>query len=193
MINELDADTPGSDSAEFVELYDGGAGNTPLDGLVVVFFDGERRHGNQSIVAFDLDGYTTDAHGYFVLGNPGVPNASLTFEPGEFGLLPNGPDAVGLYIGNGSDFPNGTIATTTNLQDAIVYGTDDPNPSGLLPLLNTGQKIVNESATGNSQTQSSQRCPDGMGGFRNTSTYYPGAPTPAPPTPARQRGRQATS
>ena len=57
MINEVDADTPGTDSAEFVELYDGGAGNTPLDGLIVVFFDGGLSPftGNQSIVAFDLD------------------------------------------------------------------------------------------------------------------------------------------
>src|SRR4029450_12353334 len=50
--------------------------------------------------------------------------------------------------------------------------------SVLLPLLNAGQTIVNENATGNSQTQSTQRCPNGMGGFRNTSPYYPGAPTP---------------
>ena len=28
IINELDADTPGTDAAEFVELYDGGVGNT---------------------------------------------------------------------------------------------------------------------------------------------------------------------
>ena len=178
MINEVDADTPGSDTAEFVELYDGGTGNTPLDGLVVVFFEGMSGSGNQSYVAFDLDGYSTDANGYFVLGNPGVPGVSLMFDPGEFGLLSNGPDAVGLYIGNGTDFPAGTTATTTNLQDAIVYGTDDPSASGLLPLLNAGQTIVNENATGNSQTQSSQRCPSGMGGFRNTSPYYPGAPTP---------------
>ena len=178
MINEVDADTPGSDTAEFVELYDGGIGNTPLDGLVVVFFEGMSGSGNQSYVAFDLDGYSTDANGYFVLGNPGVPGVSLIFDPGEFGLLSNGPDAVGLYIGNGTDFPAGTTVTTTNLQDAIVYGTDDPNASGLLPLLNAGQTIVNENATGNSQTQSSQRCPSGMGGFRNTSPYYPGAPTP---------------
>ena len=178
MINEVDADTPGSDTAEFVELYDGGTGNTLLDGLVVVFFEGMSGSGNQSYVAFDLDGYRTDANGYFVLGNPGVPGVSLMFDPGEFGLLSNGPDAVGLYIGNATDFPAGTTATTTNLQDAIVYGTDDPNASGLLPLLNAGQTIVNENATGNSQTESSQRCPSGMGGFRNTSPYYPGAPTP---------------
>jgi DNA/RNA endonuclease G (NUC1)/methionine-rich copper-binding protein CopC len=179
MINEVDADTPGTDTAEFVELYDGGAGHTPLDGLVAVLFDGTSTgSGNQSYVAFDLDGYSTDANGYFTMGNPGVPGVNLYFEPGEFGLLQNGPDAVALYIGNASDFPNGTAVTMANLQDAIVYGTDDPSASGLLPLLNAGQKIVNENATGNSQTQSSQRCPAGMGGFRNSSPYYPGAPTP---------------
>ena len=178
MINEVDADTPGADAAEFVELYDGGIGNTSLEGLVVVFFEGLTGSGNQSYVAFDLDEYSTDANGYFTMGNPGVPGVSLVFEPGEFGLLSNGPDAVALYVGNGSDFPIGTVRTTTNLQDAIVYGTDDPNASGLLPLLNAGQKIVNENATGNEETQSSQRCPAGMGGFRNTSPYYPGAPTP---------------
>ena len=130
MINEVDADTPGADAAEFVELYDGGAGNTPLDGLVVVFFEGGTGTGKQSYAAFDLDGYSTDANGYFVMGNPGVPGASLTFDPGEFGLLSNGPDAVALYVGNASDFPNGTNATTTRLQDAIVYGTDDPERVG---------------------------------------------------------------
>jgi endonuclease G len=178
MINEVDADTLGSDAAEFVELYDGGVGNTPLQGLVVVFFEGATGTGKQSYAAFDLDGYSTDANGYFVIGDPGVAGASLILDPGEFGALSNGPDAVALYVGSASDFPNGTNATTTNLQDAIVYGTDDPSASGLLPLLNAGQTIVNENATGSSQTQSSQRCPNGMGGFRNTSPYYPGAPTP---------------
>jgi DNA/RNA endonuclease G (NUC1) len=176
-INEVDADTPGADAAEFIELYDGGTGNTPLDGLVVVLFEGGTGTSRQSYAAFDLDGYSTDANGYFVLGNPSVPGASLIFEPGEFGLLSNGPDAVGLYLGSASDFPNGTN-TITGLQDAIVYGTDDPNASALLPLLNANQRVANENGTGNSQTQSNQRCPNGMGGFRNTSPYYPGAPTP---------------
>src|SRR4029453_18854083 len=107
-----------------------------------------------------------------------VAGASLIFDPGQFGLLQNGPDAVGLYIGNATDYPLGTIATTTTLLDAVVYGTDDPNASGLLPLLNAGQPIANENAAGNSQTQSNQRCPNGQGGFRNTTPYYPGGARP---------------
>ena len=179
-INEIDADTPGSDTAEFIELYDGGFGFTPLDGLVVVLYDGGLTPftGNQVYAAFDLAGKSTDANGYFVLGNPGVPNVGLTFDPGQFGLLQNGPDAVALYIGHASDFPIGKTATTGNLLDAVVYGTDDPAPANLMLLVNAGQKIVNEDATGLGATQSSQRCPNGMGGFRNTFPFYPGTPTP---------------
>jgi endonuclease G len=167
VINEVDADTPGTDTAEFVELHDGGVGNTPLDGLVVVFFNG---NGDTSYAAFDLDGRFTNASGYFILGNAATPGVDLVFADN---FLQNGADAVALYAANASDFPNGTSVTTTNLRDAIVYGTDDPVDSGLLVLLNASQPQVNEDAT-----QSSQRCPNGTGGARNTSTYFPGTPTP---------------
>src|SRR5262245_32143728 len=72
LINELDSDTPGTDAAEFVELYDGGVGNTSLTGLVVVFFNGSAAN-DASYAAFDLDGFSTNASGYFVLGNAAVP------------------------------------------------------------------------------------------------------------------------
>jgi DNA/RNA endonuclease G (NUC1) len=182
IINEVDADTPGADAAEFVELYDGGAGNTRLDGLVVVFYNGSN---DLSYAAFDLGGFTTNGSGYFTLGNAG---ADLPF-PGN--LLQNGADAVALYVGHASDFPNGTPVTIANLQDAIVYGTDDPDDAGLLALLNESQPQVNENGGGNGTAQSSGRCPNGSGGARNTSTYLQGSPTPgavnqcpAPPTPS---------
>jgi endonuclease G len=185
IINEIDSDTPGTDAAEFVELYDGGVGNTRLDGLVVVFYNGSN---DMSYAAFDLDGYSTNANGYFTLGNPGVPGVDLIFDPGASGLLQNGPDAVALYAANATDFLNGTGVTTANLQDAIVYGTDDPDDSGLLVLLNAGQPQVNENGGGSGQTQSNQRCPNGSGGGRNTSAYLQGTPTPGgvnncPPPP----------
>src|SRR5262249_8308871 len=175
VINEVDADTPGADSAEFVELYDGGVGNTALDGLVVVFYNG----GDDKVYAvFDLDGYTTNANGYFTLGNPGVPGVDLVFDPGPNGLLQNGPDAVALYVGHASDFPIGAGVTTANLQDAMVYDTADPDDAGLLVLLTPDQPQVNENGGGSGTTQSSQRCPNGSGGARNTSMYQQGTPTP---------------
>ncbi|MEO6237368.1 MAG: DNA/RNA non-specific endonuclease, partial [Vicinamibacterales bacterium] len=185
VINEVDADTPGADVAEFVELFDGGAGNTALDGLVLVFYNG---NGGASYAAFDLDGFVTDGNGYFTVGNAAVPGVGLSFAAN---LLQNGEDAIALYAGNVSDFPNGTSLTTANLQDAVVYDTDDPDEPALLALLNAGQFQVNENSGGNGPAQSSQRCANGAGGARNTSTYAPGAPTPGsvnscapPPTPS---------
>jgi DNA/RNA endonuclease G (NUC1) len=183
VINELDADTPGTDVAEFVELFDGGAGNTPLDGLVVVFING---NGGGSYAAFDLDGFATDAGGYFTLGNAGVSGVDLVFNSN---VLQNGEDAVALYAANASDFPAGTPLTTANLRDAVVYDTDDANEPALLALLNAGQFQVNENGGGSGTAHSSQRCPNGSGGERNTSTYLQAAPSPdgantCPPPPA---------
>ena len=185
IINEVDADTPGADAAEFIELYDGGSGNTALDGLVVVLYNGSN---DLSYAAFDLDGFHTGPGGYFTLGNPGVPGVDLVFEPGTSGLLQNGADAVALFAGNAADFPNGTPISAANLLDAIVYDTDDADDAGLLALLNAAQPQVNENGGGSGDTQSSQRCPNGLGGARNTSTYLQSAPTPGttntcPPPP----------
>ncbi|MCO5183148.1 MAG: lamin tail domain-containing protein [Anaerolineae bacterium] len=173
IINEVDADTPGTDAAEFVELYDGGAGNTALDGLVIVFFNGS---GDTSYAAFDLDGYATNGSGYFLLGNAGVsPTPDITFAGN---LLQNGADAVALYQADAADFPNGTAVTTSDLIDALVYDTDDGDDTGLLVLLNAGQPQINEDANNNSDTESNGRCPNGSGGARNTIAYTQSTPTP---------------
>lgn len=172
IINEVDADTAGSDMLEFVELYDGGSGNTPLDGFVVVFFNG---NGDTSYASFDLDGQTTNADGYFVLGNAAVaPAPSIIF--GNNGLQ-NGADAVAIYEGDATDFPNGTAVTDANVVDAIAYDTNDPDDAGLMVLLNAGQSQVNEGGSGDKDGQSNQRCPNGTGGSRNTGTYAQFAPT----------------
>lgn len=173
IINEVDSDTPGTDVLEFVELYDGGVGNTALDGLVVVFYNG---NGDTSYAAFDLSGYSTDANGYFLLGNADVvPTPSIIF--GSNGLQ-NGADAVALYADDVANFPNGTAVTTDNLIDAIVYDTNDADDPELLVLLNPGQPQVNESGGGDSANHSNQRCPNGAGGARNTDTYTQALPTP---------------
>jgi predicted extracellular nuclease len=186
IINEVDSDTPGADVAEFVELYDGGVGNTSLDGLVVVFFNG---NGDVSYAAFDLDGRTTDANGYFVLGNTASPGTDLVFGNG---ILQNGADAVALYAANAANFPNGTAVTTTNLQDAVAYDTADADDPGLLVLLNAGQPQVDESSGTGPEADSIGRCPNGDGGARNTSTYIARTVTPdaanncpAPPVVAK--------
>lgn len=172
LINEVDADTPGTDAAEFVELYDGGAGSTPLDGYVVVFYNGSN---DLSYAAFDLDGLSTDGDGYLVLGNAGVPGVDVVFA-GNF--LQNGQDAVALYLADDADFPNGTAVTTADVVDALVYDTSDADDPGLLVLLGPGEPQVDENANGDGDIESNQRCPNGSGGLRNTSSYAQHSPTP---------------
>ena len=171
LINEVDADTPGVDTAEFVELYDGGVGNTPLDGLSVVFYNG---NDDASYRTLDLSAHKTDAAGYFVLGSTAV-GASLTLPAGA---LQNGPDAVALYAAPAKVFPAGTAVTTVNLLDALVYNTDGATDAGLQPLLSAGQAQVNENGRGARELHANQRCPDGAGGARNSATYLPNQPTP---------------
>lgn len=174
VVNELDSDTSGTDSAEFIEIYDGGAGNVSLTGKVLVFYNGAN---DLSYAAFDLDGLSTDVNGFFVLGNAAVPGVDLVFANN---LLQNGADAVALYTGNATDFPNGTAITLTNLLDAIVYDTADADDAGLLVLLDHSggaQPQVNEDFGSTGDTKSIARVPDG-GAQRKTQSYVAQAPTP---------------
>lgn len=171
LINEIDADTPSTDILEFVELY--GAPNEPLDGLVLVFYNG---NGDVSYNSWDLDGYSLDANGFFLLGNTDVvPTPSIIFSSNG---LQNGADAVALYTGDGADFPSGTAVTAANLVDAIVYDTADADDSGLLDVLTPGQPQVNENVNINGANESCQRIPDGGGGALATTSYVVQTPTP---------------
>ncbi len=167
VINELNADNPGGvDTQEFIEFY--GDANAPLDGLVMVFYDGAT---GLSYAAHDLDGYSTDANGFFVMGDAAatavsyvIPNASIQ----------NGADAIALYVGNGTDFPNGTAPVTANLIDAMVYGTGDATATNLitglgLDILFPGYAQFDETVqtTGIDLTQS--RVPDGGPALTNTN------------------------
>lgn len=172
LINELDADTPGADQAEFIELYNGGVGQTALDGLVIALYNGAN---DLSYASIGLSGYSTDNQGYFLLGNQNVPGVDLVFGQG---LLQNGTDAVALYAGSAVDFPNGTAVTTDGLLDAVVYGSASTADSDLLSLMIPGEPQVDEDSRANREGDSNQRCPNGAGGKRRTSTYVQNLPTP---------------
>jgi predicted extracellular nuclease len=172
VINEIDSDTSGTDTLEFIELYDGGAGSTPLDGLVVTLYNGST---NESYNTIDLAGYTTNAEGYFVIGNTDVTNIGIVIPSNG---VQNGADAVALYQTAAGNLPNGSAVTVDGLVDAVVYGTNDADDAELLPLLNADEPQINEDGQGAKDEHSNQRCPNGQGGLRNTSGYTQATPTP---------------
>jgi predicted extracellular nuclease len=155
-INELDADQSGTDSAEFIELYDGGVGGTSLAGHSLVFYNGSN---DQSYRTVDLNNITTNAEGYFVIcGNDSlVENCDLDLATNT-NLIQNGADAVALYQTDASAFPNGSAITISNLVSALVYDTNDSDDSGLSVLLTAGTEQINENNAGNKDFESIQAC-----------------------------------
>ena len=121
VINEIDPDTPSTDQKEFIELKSATA-NFSLNGYVLVFFNASSTSpyaGTLSYNAIDLDGYTTDVNGNFLIGNVLLtPTPALSMLDAT---LQNGPDAIALYQANDTDFPLNTPATATGLVHAIAY------------------------------------------------------------------------
>jgi len=162
----LDCDTPSIDTLEFIELKSVDA-NFPLDGYVVVLFNGSASGADSSYFTINLDGYTTDVNGLLLIGSDNVsPFPQLLISEN---VIQNGADAVAIYQANWDDFPDGTLATTTNLIDALVYDTSHADDTLLLSLLGETNQI-NENENGNKTTESIQRNNDG--------TYFVGTPTP---------------
>jgi len=166
VINELDVDTPSIDDKEFVELKSD-TPNFSLDGFILVFFNGSTSGGDSSYFTIDLNGSTTDSNGLFLIGSATVvPFPQLLMSAN---VIQNGADAVAIYQDDIFNFLEGTLATQTNLIDALVYDTSDADDVDLMNLLGVSIQI-NENENGNKTTESIQRNNDG--------TYFVATPTP---------------
>jgi len=168
VINEIDSDTPSIDDREFVELKSD-VPNFPLDGYIMVCFNGNAASstGNRSYFTLDLGGLSTDINGLILIGNKLVsPVPEKIFADN---VLQNGADAIAIYLADFEDFPDGTLATTTNLIDAVAYDTSDPDATELMALLGVTVQY-NEDENGQGAVQSIQRKADG--------TFETKTPTP---------------
>jgi hypothetical protein len=166
VINEFDSDTPSTNDKQFIEIKSA-IPNFSLNGYVLVLFNGTGSQANLSYYALDLDDITTDLNGFALIGNSLV--SPVPVEIITDSTLQVGPDGVAIYLGNVSDFPAGTPATITNLIDALVYDTADPDATSLMTALGVTTQI-DENANNLQTTESIQRKDDG--------TYEVKAPTP---------------
>jgi len=154
VINEIDAI---SSSADFIELF--GNANTALDGYTIVLYDGDT---DLSTAVINLDGMSTDANGYLLINN----------------TLADGVDAVALYAADSMNFLVGDAITSTDIMDAVVYGTGQADDVELLALLNPGQAQLNEDENGAAMTESLIRCTNGSGGQLNSHSFKAFSPSP---------------
>ena len=165
-INEIDSDTDALDQLEFIEIKSEFP-NFSLDGYIIVLFNGSSNGSDSSYLAIDLNGFQTDLNGLFLIGNNNVSPSAQIIVPNN--SIQNGADAVAIYQAPLSDFPNSTLATTTNLVDALVYDTSDSDDENLMQLLGVNIQI-NENENGNKDFESIQRS--------NNGSYFVDTPTP---------------
>lgn len=96
IINEIDYDQPGSDTAEFIELFNSGGSTISLENYSIDLINGQDSSVYRSI---DLSGFNIQANNYFVVCNDVslVANCNYSFTTSS-GWFQNGaPDAVALY------------------------------------------------------------------------------------------------
>ena len=100
VINEIDYDQPGTDTREFVEIYNRRTKPAPLDGLSLVFHNGFDGRVYKTVA---LKG-TVPAGGFAVVAASGVavdPKASvIRFAAASSNIQNGAPDAVTLTAGN---------------------------------------------------------------------------------------------
>ncbi|XP_078612986.1 uncharacterized protein LOC144882825 [Branchiostoma floridae x Branchiostoma japonicum] len=142
VLNELNADNPGTDDREYIELFNTDSVTVRLDNMVLVLFNG---HDNAAYAVIDLSRNSIPARGYFVIGSPNLtPSPDIVLMQSQ-NILQNGVDAVGLYFGRPSQFVVGMPATGVDLVDAIVYSRqyNDSNPQ-LISALTPGESVLHE-------------------------------------------------
>ncbi len=173
VINELDSDTPGVDDKEFVEIKSQ-TPNFPLDGYVVVFFNGSNTGANMSYLALDLDGYETDINGLLLIGSSTVSPFPQYLIPQN--LIQNGADAVAIYQADDLDFEEPTVAyVDETLIDVLLYKrTSDTDGQGLLAIFSEFDPTIQIIAEGPANNTNSIQLDNG----NNDIGYIVATPTP---------------
>lgn len=110
VINEVDYDQPGIDSAEWVELHNPDPVAQPLTGLLMVFFNGGST-GCPQYRSVDLGVLTIPANGYVVIGNGVACATTLVGLGAATDAIQNGAPDVVMIVNN----------NTGGVLDAIEY------------------------------------------------------------------------
>ncbi|XP_069840286.1 uncharacterized protein [Dendropsophus ebraccatus] len=155
IINEVNPDSPGHDTAEFIELHHTSGQNVSLDGFTLVLYNGKT---NTAYKVFNLTGYTTDKKGFFLIGSSGVKPVPNIILPTN--TIQNGPDAIALYYGKGP-YDMTMYVTHDGLVDALVHKTKSTDQAEVLVnVLTPGMEAFLEDVHYQISDESIGRCLD---------------------------------
>lgn len=166
VINEIDYDNIGTDTTEFIELFNAGASPVNISGHAVGLINGAT---DTFYTLVTIPAATTLAPGaYYVIGSTNVVGANQNFV-GTTDQIQNGaPDAVGLYLDN-TGLMSGAPATSGGvLLDGIIY--EGPETGAYHP-----GYAQSTAADSNVTNISFGRFPNGAGPFAILDAPSPGA------------------
>ena len=155
VINEIDYDQPGTDSAEFIELFNSGSSIISLDDYAIDLINGSNSASYRNI---DLSGFSINADSYFVVCSDAslVANCNYSFTSSNNWFQNGAPDAVALYEG-------------TNLLDALSY-------EGIISPYSEGDALA--ISDNNADITSISRVIDGVDSNNNALDFQLGCITP---------------
>ena len=155
VINEIDYDQPGTDSAEFIELFNSGSAIISLDNYFIDLINGSNSASYRNI---DLTSFSINAGSYFVVCSAAslVANCNYSFTSSNSWFQNGAADAVALYEG-------------TNLLDALSY-------EGILSPYTEGD--ASSISDSNTDIASISRIIDGVDSNNNALDFELGCITP---------------
>ena len=155
VINEIDYDQPGTDAAEFIELYNSGASAVSLDNFTIELINGNNSLSYRTI---NLSSFNIDADAYFVVCGDAslIANCDYSFTTTTSWMQNGAPDGVGLYEND-------------HLLDSLSY------EGVLFPLTEGDQLLVIDNAIDNF---SISRIANGIDTNNNANDFQLGCVTP---------------
>nr|XP_014346065.1 PREDICTED: uncharacterized protein LOC102350003 isoform X2 [Latimeria chalumnae] len=152
LINEVNPNSPGLGTKEYIELYHTNSGRVSLDGYVMVLYNG---NGNRAYKVLNLAGFMTNDKGFFLIGSSSVV-PKPTIIPSN--TIQDGPDGIALYYGGGPYY-EGMKVTNVGLVDAIVHKTKKNDKADVLSsVLTPGKEAFLEDAFFRINNKSIERC-----------------------------------
>jgi len=155
VINEIDYDQPGTDTSEYIELFNSGSSAVLLDNYFVDLINGSNASTYRTI---DLSGFSIGASGYFVMCGDAslVANCDYSFTTTNSWFQNGSPDAVALY-------------ENSNLLDSLSYEGD------LQPF---SEGTFLSGSDNNTDIISISRIPNGLDSNNNATDFQLGCITP---------------
>ena len=155
IINEIDYDQPGADTAEFIELFNTGTSDTSLNNYSIDLINQNASSVYRSI---DLSGFKITANDYFVICGDAslVANCDYSFTSASSWFQNGTKDAIGLY-------------ENTTLLDSLSY-------EGLVTPFTEGDALIAKDS--NKNIVSLSRIADGIDSNNNNLDFQLGCITP---------------